>query len=300
MSLTTTTGANAIREAYAPGFNKLVFRNDSLFSLFPAEMASFGDTNWRFKANSAGNTSVQIFTEGQAQPGAGNQSWSNLAVPWNYYRCMIEITGHSRDALKSRWINAVDEEFSLGMEDLVDLMTTTSMSGTNGIETIVDSTTTYAGQARGSAAWWESSETAVGGALAHTNLEDLLETCEDNDKGALFAPGMWLMPRNQYTNVYRLSGGVGVQNTGDSDKAPGLPRQTFAGIPMVWLPDFTNTVIMLLEMTPRAKWRHIVHRPWDVKEMGPTSDADVYQLSNARLLVCEAPKYHGKLTGVTA
>jgi hypothetical protein len=56
MALTTTTGANAIREAYAPGFVEAVFRNHSLFKHLPAPRLGPGDTAIRWKVNSAGQT----------------------------------------------------------------------------------------------------------------------------------------------------------------------------------------------------------------------------------------------------
>ena len=41
-------------------------------------------------------------------------------------------------------------------------------------------------------------------------------------------------------------------------------------------------------------------RPFSVKDMGPSGDSDVYQLSWGGQLVCKQPRFQGKLTGVTA
>ncbi len=152
MALTVTTAANTIREAYEPGFQELVWQNSHFLPLFE-KITSMGDTAYRFKANSAGNNSVGTFNEGDANPAAGEQEFSNLALGYTYFWFMVQASGHAKDALRSNWINQFDEEFRLGQSNLVDLMNTTFMSGTNGIETAIDSTSTYCGQARSAAAW---------------------------------------------------------------------------------------------------------------------------------------------------
>jgi hypothetical protein len=296
MPLTTTSGANAIREAYQPGFVEAVYRNNSLLGLFPAPEGAVGDTNVRWKVNSSGQT-PEIFTEGQAQPVAGNQTYTNAAVAWNYFRGMVQVTGHAKDALQSAWLPAVEEEMTLLMQDIIDLITTTTMSGANGLETMVDSTTTYAGIARGAAAYWESTETAVSGALATSDLQDIDEAIRDNDKGG--NPGLILCPWNQNTNIYRLTGTPFVQQGPVTDKSPGMLVQSFNGSNIVPLGDFANTVIMFLDMTP-GKWAHVVIRDFEVKDMGPSGDSDVMQVSTGRILINKSPKLDGKLTGVTA
>lgn len=296
MPLTTTTGANAIREAYQPGFVEAVYRNNQLLGYFPAPEPAVGDTNVRWKVNSAGQT-PEIFVEGQAQPVAGTQSYQNAAVAWNYYRAMLQTTGHARDALKSAWIAAVEEDMRLLVQDIIDLITTTTMSGTNGLETMVDGGTTYAGIARGSAAYWESTETAVSGILATSDLYDIDEAIRDNDKGG--KPSLILLPWNQNTNIYQLAGAPFVQTAGPSDKAVGMLNQTFNGSKILPLGDWTNTVIMFLDMSA-GKWRHVVIRDFQVKEMAPSADSDIMQVSTGRILINKNPKFDGKLTDVTA
>lgn len=297
MALTTTTGANAIREAYEPGFNEAVFRNNSLMSLFNWT-ESPGDTAHRWKLNSAGNDSVEVFTENGVQPAAGNQTWVNAALPWTYFRGMAQVTGHARDALRSRWIDAIDEEFTLLRADLVDLITTSFMYSTYGLELAVDFGAAYAGITRnGAAGYFESTETDVAGAISTDDLLNLMETIRDNDKGG--QPDVILVPHNQATRIYNLAGPHTIFNANPSDKAPGLMSQTFNNIPIVALPDWTDTVAMALDRRP-GNWGAKIHRPFSVKEMAPVNDSDVYQVSWAGCLACHQPKFQGKLTGLTA
>lgn len=297
MALTTTTGANAIREAYAPGFDEAVFRNNSLMSLFNWQDA-VGDTAYRWKLNSAGNNSVEIFTEGAAQPAAGNQTYVNAAVSWTYFRVMLQVTGHARDALRSNWIAAIEEEAVLGRADLVDLITTSFMGSTYGLETAVDYGDVYAGITRnGSAGYFESTETAHGGALTTDGLIDLQETIRNADKNG--KPDTILCNLNQETNIYRLGGPHLITNLNPGDKTPSLLNNQIAGCRVVAVPDFTTTVLLMLDMRP-SNWAPTIIRPFSVKEMGPSGDSDIWQFSWGGALVCKMPKFQGKLTGVTA
>jgi hypothetical protein len=296
MPLTTTTGANAIREAYAPGFDEAVFRNNSLMSLFSWQDAE-GDTAFRWKLNSSPNDSVQIFTEGLPQPAAGNQSYVNAYVSWTYFRVMLQITGHARDALKSRWINAIEEEAILGRADLVDLITTSFMGSTYGLELAIDDTTDYAGITRSGAAYFQSTETAHSAALTTDALIDLQETIRNAEKGG--KPAIILSNLNQESNIYRLGGPHLITNMNPGDKTPSLLNNRVAGCDVVSVPDFTTTVVMMLDMRP-SNWAPRIIRPFSVKEMAPAGDSDIYQFSWGGTLVCKMPKFQGKLTGVTA
>jgi len=67
----TYQGAELIRQFYVPGFVPCVFTNNELAQFFPEPVDSGGDTAYRWKLHAGGNDSVEIFSEGQAQPAAG-------------------------------------------------------------------------------------------------------------------------------------------------------------------------------------------------------------------------------------
>jgi hypothetical protein len=172
------------------------------------------------------------------------------------------------------------------------------MGSTYGLEVAVYSATTYGGIARGSASYWESKETAVSDAMALTDLQDLREALIDNDIGA--KPSLILTAVNQETRYYNLTGSPATQMIGDADKSPGLGgRLTFAGMPFAGLPDFTDTVLLMLDMSP-GKWANIIHRPFDVHDQGRSGDSDVYMITFGGNLIDKNPKLDGKLTGLTA
>jgi hypothetical protein len=219
---------------------------------------------------------------------------------------MIEISGHAYDALggtlTTHWFDHVEEESALLREDIVDLIVTSFMGGTYGLEKAIDYGDTYAGITRNSAAgWFESTETAVSASLSTDDMIDLQETVRDNDKGGKpHRNGIWLCSLNQESNIYRLGGPHVIHNSNPSDKFPGIYNQRCGGIPVAAFGDWSNTVIMLIDLSA-GNFATPVIRPFHVLDMGANGDTrGEFQFSWGGALVCKQPRFQGKLTGVTA
>ncbi len=319
---TTQYGADVgLQTAFEPGFVDAVYRLDDFLSLHVNKQPVFpmspmlGDiSSERWKVNSAGNTSVEIFTESGSAPTPVAQTYVNAAVAATYFRGTIRITGHVRDAIRlgaaPSGLNVFNEEFGLGALDLKKLVKDSFIGSSNsGLEVAIDASTTYAGIARGSATYWESQETAVGGAqtlAAHLNM---IEALGDNDVGA--NTGLILGPRNQLTNYSQLPGAPGAANTTQSvdmaikggangfDLAPRLDAMTVAGIPFVGVGGMTDTVLCYMDITP-GNWHLKIRRGLELRPLPHSGDDDVWQISSASALICKRPKLQGKNTGVTA
>lgn len=297
--LTTTVAAETIREVHQPGFVEGVYRNNKLFSNFPAWARQMGDTAYRWKVNHSANSGLEVFTEGQPQPQAGSQGFVTPYVSWTYFRIMLEYTGHARDALQSNYIPHITEEGNLGRDDLIDLMTTSFMGSTYGLELAIDYGSAYAGVTRnGAAGYFEATETAVNDKLAWSDLRDLKETVRNADKGST-GPWFWLCNLNQESNIYELTGSPVIRMEGDGDLSPRMTSPSVDGDKVVALPDFTTTVIALID-AGAGNWAPTYIRDFEVLDMGPTSDNHIFQLSWGGAFVCRNPKVQGKLTGVTA
>jgi len=295
----TGQGAVLIEEVYRPGFVEAVYRNNDFLSRFPAPITQRGGRYVNWMVHRSGNGSVEVFTEGQASPNAGGQLYALAQVAWTYVRGNIELTGHALDAMQSNYTGAdlLEEEMTQVQEDLRDLLNTSFMGGTYGLELAVDSGSTYAGIARGSASYWESTETAVSGTLAYSDLVDIFEAISDNDKGGKVTEVQ--VPWNQQTNIYNLAGMPATKMTTPEDAARGLTGQTFNGRPIVAMGDMTDTVIMMLDISP-GQFEVVQIRPMQARFQGRAGDADVYQISTGAAFICKNPKRQGKLTGVTA
>lgn len=324
MATGTTTqygSGTGIAQLYRDNFISGVFKNNSLLSLqvngrpvFPE--LPVGDTSYRWKMQTSANTSVAVFTEGASAPTPVAAGYANLAVAYTYLWGWIRISGHVRDAVRNAspaGLNVVANEFLSTRDDLRDLMNTGLMSTSNaGLLVAIDSTTTYAGQARGSATWFEATETNHNGALTRAGLLNIHETCRDNDKAGVTS--VILCPENQATNYLQLTGEPNAQNSSivaevgmfggrGMDLAPDPRRLSFMGIPIVPLPDFDNDTFagLDLRMTPVGpSWGLSIRRPFEMRGPDMSGDDDVYEISTAVALICHNPKTQWKLIGVTA
>jgi hypothetical protein len=291
-----STGAILIQENYDAQFREAVWKNNELTSMLPLKKSNSGNyCNWI--VHRGANGSVEVFTENQAQPVAGNQSWINAQVAYTYFRAMIQITGHARDAMGAGLVDGIDQETIMAIEDIRDLINTSFLGGTYGLEAAIDSTTTYAGIARGSASYWESTETAHNAALSYTAMINLAEAIKDNDKGGRTTH--WLMPWNQTTNYFNTAGQQAVKMIGPEDALRGYSYQSVDGKPVVGLGDMTDTVIIAMDMRP-GQIEIVEQLPFQVDFQGRSGDSELYQISWAGCMPVYSPKLHGKLTGVTA
>lgn len=310
----TTQTAEAIRTTFAPGLVDAVFRNNELFGLTVngqrmfTEIGNPGDTYFRWKIAKAGNSSVASYSEGDAAPTAVGQSYTNAYLAYTYLWATVEISGHLIDALQSNWFNGADAEFELTKRDLQDLATTTALTdATVGINAAVSNTITYAGIARGSAAYFEAHNLNTNGSLEIADLRDIHEFVRDNDKGG--KPRFWLAPHNQVTNIGALGVTDGttanslVRYSGspnDPRNVGTLPAQCYAqGLPVVGISDLTDTELYLFDDRP-GNWLLVRRRDMKVDPLGKAGDADKYLITTAFAVPCLYPKLQGKISGASA
>lgn len=294
MSLTTSNISAGIKDNYEPGFKDEVFHN-TFFNFFGPFSDSGGDTHKRWKAHTTGNSSVELYVEDQGQPAAGHQAYVNLAQEYLAFRFLTRVTGHARAALRSQWFNAIEEEQALGNKDLIDLMSTTAMASTYGLEAHIAATGTFGGVSRGSASYIESLVTAINRDLELTDILDMIEQLSDNDRGA--RPNVIVGPLNQQTRIYQFAAPGGMKVVDNRDAAPNFQQQAVAGMVPIFVPDWTDTVIAMFRKEDVAA---IEHQGYLVKDMAPSGDSDVYQTSWMGLILHQRPRLAGKLTGCTA
>ena len=176
----TTTHANAIQTIYT-GVAEGVFLNSAIYELFgePAPRSNFGDSKYTWGVHSGVNTGVELFTEDTTYPTATYQAVVKAQVSPLWARCPIQVTGILLDVLGNAGnYSALELEMSDAIAQIRDLMTTSFLGSTYGIELAYDYGSSYAGITRnGSASYFEASETAVDAAVELSDYEDLLETC---------------------------------------------------------------------------------------------------------------------------
>ena len=304
----SSTGVELIRQFYVPEYTQAVNYNNDLLPLFGEPQDSGGDTAHRWKFHRGGNSSIEVYTEGQGQPAAGSQLWASGAVSYLAFRGMLQVTGHARAAMRSRWVNGLDAEAVLLRDDLVDLITRTYLgSSNNGLEVAVDLTTNYAGLTRSASSYMASYENSVSAEISYSNMATTWQTGQAFDYGARF--DCILVPWNQYRRYHAISGQPGMKIFQPGDVGQDLAGLTFAGIPIKPINDMTTTVAIWLDRRP-GKWAHMVHSAtpegdpapggWEVKDMGPSGDSDIIQIAYRGHLVCHDPLRQAKMTGLTA
>lgn len=294
--LDTTKAANTIRTIVAPSMESAVFRNNGLFSLFADAGESAGDTAYRWNVHSAGNGSVKTFSEGDAFPDPGYQAVQRGAVSYINLVGSMSVTGSARAALKSAGYGDHIALEADGLEsDLVDLATTTALTGTDGLLTAIDSTTSYAGVTRGGG-WFDSKETAVNDSLSFDAMSAMYFDIVDATYAA--KPDLILASPTQALKHFNITGQPGIKYFDPNDPAKGMTNQSFAGILIQIMPDLTSSVLLMLDRRG-MHFQFVTHRPLEVHFRSRAGDSDVYDFIMSFILVCRNPIKQGKLTGLS-
>lgn len=301
----TTTHSNAIKTIYAPTFIQGVYFNSFLkYFGTPKPRGTVGDNKYTWPIHSSVNTGVEVFDESTSYPTATYQGVVKAQVSPVYSRVPVELTGILLDAIgASGNYSPMDVELNEGINQLRDLFATSFIGSTYGLELAVDYGSSYAGITRnGSAAYFESTETAVGGAIELSDYTDLLETIRDNDKGG--DPNRIFMPWNQVGNFaaltpnsYNAFGAPGDKSIELTGNSTGTTNLFLSGIPIIGVGDMTDTVALMVDMNEKA-WEE--WRPFSVKKLGDTDDNTKYQISAGLMFALLNPRKSGKLTGITA
>lgn len=322
MPATTTTLTTLIKPVPYDQMVMIKWSNKELFPILVAigmrEVQSQGGANFEWRINRAtGNSGTEIFTEGQAVPAAGSQTYSNPALAYIYHRSIVEISGHAMDQMRSHYISDAQVgsanlygEVTGAMDDLEDLYTNTFLGSTNnGLQIAIDSTGTYAGLARGTITDFASFETAGGAAaLTIAMMRDTWEGVRDNDRGGNVQA--IIMPWNQTSNYTFLAQGTTtgnfVRHLNEPGKGPSIDLGvnfaglSFNGVPIYGLSDLTDTEILMLSNIS-TDWLYAIQRPLSRKHLAINDDAEArLQLSLASSIVCLNPRRQGKVSDVAA
>lgn len=307
----TTNQAATLAQTYRPGFESAVYRNGGLTSLFPKGKMTSAVERWT--PNTAGNTSTAIYAEGDAAPSPGYQAYSELSAEPVYFWSWARISGRQRDIAKlgghKPGLNVLDTEIMGAFEDIKDLVNTTFMGSTYGLEHICSASNTVFGVAQASNAWHQATVQAVGTTLSRAVLTNNLEYSRDNDKGASI--GLFLSPHNQVTNYTNLTGEPGatnnsvrvtnLQNGVDIGANPDMV--SFATIPWLGVGDMTDTAIIGLDLRPTRYGPNVEFleaRPLEIAPPVRSGDDDVYAMSHATAFVVRLVKRTIGLSTVTA
>lgn len=312
---TTSALSALLRENVAPGTSDLLFRSTPLLNFIRANggvVDGVGAAPFSWNIVTAANTSVETFTEGQAPPAAGSQTYARTSLQPVYVRVVLGNTGHVRDNARKGgyYEDPLNFERMMAEFDVMKKLEDTLVGSTQdqGIAAIIDSTGTYANLSQGSYSMWASEENTGVGALTATAMQLLYEEMSLGTNGGVprdASPTHWLVPTEQKNNYVNLIGPNAASplyryGPGQSPDALGygdVTGPTAAGLPLVEIKTLTNTEIYLVDATDIEL---LVHRDLELAPIVGNPEMDQYQLSFAVAFKVKRRNKHGKMTGVTA
>ena len=316
MSQTLSSLAALLRENVRAGVADAAFRRTDLINLLGSAnrvVDSDGSAPFEWQVVTAANSSTETFSEGQAPPVSGAQTYKRASLSPFYVRGVCGWSGHARDnAMKRGYYEDVPSlEQALLQSDVLKKAEDTLLNSTQdqGIAAIIDSTGTYASLAQGSVSQWASEENAVGGALTLSAMQDLYEEMVSPTGGSSVPrgakPSHWLVPTNQLGNYTALAGFAGSANAAPRFNIGNSPVDfgyswsgaSFMGIPIVVVSGITTTEMYLVDIFDMEL---IVHRDLEVAEIAGNPELKQYQVSMGLALKVTRRNHHGKMTGVTA
>jgi hypothetical protein len=194
-----------------------------------------------------------------------------------------------------------------GVKNLKDKVTTTAIAD---LEAQIDSSTAYsdASLSRTTYATLKSYEEATSTALTLAHLEDALEALENRSTYGLGVEDssklMWMMPRNQLTNLSRLALGSSALTatdkmgmSGSIDAGRAFRTVAFEGVPIMVVPEMTTTVILLVYTPDIVVFEN---RKLKITEKDENADTNLNLLTAGYNIIAMNPNNHAKLSAKTA
>lgn len=310
MAMAGVTFSTLVREVWFPELFSTYFLNDWLFSqqYFPMRDALGGSTiSTGYEYSVSSNTGTMNYDDAMVEPYTSNQVRAYFNK--DHFQESVRIFGVYMDYLNNGGTEtgALDyarKALETGVRNLRDKAVTTMLTD---LETHIDSSTAFsdASLSRTTYASLKSYEEATSTALALAHMEDAEEALETRTTyGGTFTDlnnCVWLVPRNQKTNISRLSAGAQYheQNTqqGGPIDAGKFLRLTHNEVPIQSVPDMTTTVLLLCH---RPDISIIQTKPVTVIPKQEAAYTDLYELVCAYNIDIQQPGNHAKLSGKTA
>jgi hypothetical protein len=205
----------------------------------------------------------------------------------------------------SRLVGSQDDKaLKAATKNLIDVFMAQALAD---LPAWIDSTSAFSDAALDRAVYTAlvSYEAGAVGDLAVADLEDALEAMENTTYGPVDRGDMvWVMARNQLTNLSRLTTGVANLEMISSSQG-GAPvdgdrtrmTKSFGDVPIYVVPGFSTTTILLLNASKIKiyNWAPLQITPKQVNEL-----AQSWLLNIGATLVVENPREQAKLPGITA
>ncbi len=315
MAASGDTFSTLLREVWTPELIQTLFWNTFPFdgTFGPMVTPPGGDsidTGYLYSVS----TNAAAYDYDDVMPTADNSSQIRAAFTKTWYQGAAQTYGQYRDMQQNGGTYVgIDQDrmaIELATKNLVDVAAVALLGE---LETQLDAANTYSDTALTRATYdMVTYEEDTSTALTMAHLEDMIEALENVTYMAGGARSrkeyMILMPRNQLTNLSRLTGGGAYNtlewhmNTNIQDMSPVDAGRTFRlaafeGIDLVVVPDQTSTTLLMVH---KPSVKIFENRALTIKEKDVQADSTLWHLTCGYNLVAANPKIHGKLSDKTA
>ena len=313
MAVPGNTFSDLVREVWTPELKQTIWFNSWMFdqSLFQIKPSPGGRTiSTGYQTAVSSNVGTYAYDEPMPEPYTSTEVKAYFNKDW--FQEAARVFKQYLDSMKNGGtepqFDAVRNSIEVAMKNIRDKISTTMIAD---LITQIDSSTAYsdASLSRTTYASLKSYEEATSTALTLAHMEDMVEAIDDHvtygqTVGDLAAECVFLMPRNQLTNLSRLATGASAfeftsstQNPADIDVGRVHRVAKFEQIPIVVVPDMTSTVILLVHKPSTIVYET---RPFEIEEKDEPADTMLWHLTAAYNIVCHSPGNSGKLSGKTA
>ena len=316
MALTGLQYTEYLNNAYIPRVHAMTFWNNWWLNqpyfevVQPGSCPGGPDINHLLDYSET--TNAEAYVRGAPIPDPDSTSSIRAYHTKDYFQGSAKVYGDQKsqtqgsDALNVA-ISPDQKAINTSVKNMVDLMSTTFLTD---LAAQVDSTTAFSDASLSRSTYaCASYEVGSVGALALSDLEDMLEALQNTSYGVVPVEDLvFLMARNQLTNLSRLTTGVSYDSTfmnfntstqdmGPADAGRVFRTRSFEGVPIMVVPDMTNTEMYLLR---RSTTKIYLHTGIETVFKDPAEWADQWLTTAGANLVVEDPLRCGKLTGITA
>lgn len=312
MAVPGDTFDTLVRNVWAPELYREHFLNDWFFngSRFEMKQALGGDTiSTPYEYTVSSNVGTFQYDDPMVEPLQSSQvrAYFNKQSFQEAARVFKTKLNYRQNGGYQVAFEAIQHELDLAMKTLRDKIVTTLIGQ---LEAQIDSTTAYsdASLSRTTYAALKSYEEATATALTLTHLEDLVEALMTHTTYGVNVSSeselLFLFPRNQLTNLSRLTGGgqynesvIALQDGSPADAGRVFRTKSFEGIEIASVPDMTTTVILCVH-----KPNIVLHQtePFEVEEKSEAAHTRLWKLTDGWNIEAKRPNNHAKLSGKTA
>jgi len=313
MALTGMQFDAYLNNAYIPRVHSMTFwnswwLNQPYFEVVQPEGSNPGGAEINGLLDYSETTNAEVYVRGAPIPDPDSTDTIRYYHNKDYFQATAKVYGDQMS--QTRGFDALNvpitpetKAIDTSVKNLVDLMSTTFLTD---LAAQVDSTTAYS-DASLSRATYNCASYEVGSVsgLALADMEDMLEALQNTTYGIVPNEDLvWVMARNQLTNISRLTSGASNfgLNASSQDMAAidaGRVMRTieFEGVPIFVVPNMTNSEMYLLK---RSATKIYLHETPKTVLKDPAEWAMQYLSTAGANLVIEDPLRCGKLTGITA